>query len=112
MDQGRRESPLESHSPGMFPRSIAFGGVSEEFYGLSSPSISGMGVSVEYQLAWQSEETCEDPLEAEVPLRMILKDGRSFTLAEGVTPRSRGNEVQTLPLHITVAGEGEKVKSP
>ena len=112
LDQGRRESPLESHSPGMFPRSIAFGGVSEEFYGLSSPSISGMGVSVEYPLAWQSEETCEDPLEAEVPLRMILKDGRSFTLPEGVTPRSRGNEVQTLPLHITVAGEGEKVKSP
>ncbi|RVW30268.1 hypothetical protein CK203_098811 [Vitis vinifera] len=83
LDQGRRESPLESHSPGMFPRSIAFGGVSEEFYGLSSPSISGMGVSVEYPLAWQSEETCEDPLEAEVPLRMILKDGRSFTLPEG-----------------------------
>ena len=112
LDQGRRESPLESHSLGMFPRSIAFRGVSEESYGLSSPSISGMGVSVEYPLAWQLEETCEDPLEAEVPLRMILKDGRSFTLPEGVTPRSRGNEVQTLPLHITVAGEGEKVKSP
>ncbi|RVW54091.1 hypothetical protein CK203_080433 [Vitis vinifera] len=48
-----------------------------------------MGDSVEYPLAWQFEVTCDDPLEAEVPLRVILKDGRSFTLPERVTPKSR-----------------------
>ena len=96
----------------MFPRSTAFGGVSGEFSGFFSPSTSGMGDSMEYPLAWQSEVTCDDSLEAEMPLRVILKDGRSFTLPEGVTPKSRGKELQTPPLHIIVAGEGEKIKSP
>ena len=57
-------------------------------------------------------------------LCMVLKDGRSFTLPgingdncqvggnEAVTLKPRGNEDQTLPLHITVVGEGEKDKSP
>ena len=94
----------------MFPRSTTFGGVFGEFSGFFSPSTSGMGDSVEYPLAWQFEVTCDNPLEAEVPLRVILKDGRSFTLPERVTPKSRGKELQTPPLHITVAGEGEKKK--
>ena len=110
LDQGNRESPLKSHSLGMFPRSTAFGGVSREFFGFSSPSTSRMGDSVEYPLAWQFEVTCDNHLEAEVPLRVILKDGRSFTLPERVTPKSRGKELQMPPLHITVAGEGEKKK--
>ena len=79
---------------------------------------------MEYPQAWQPEETYEDPLEVEVPLCMVLKDGRSFTLPgingdncqvggnEAVTLRPRGNEDQMLPLHIIVAGEGEKDKSP
>ncbi|RVW86846.1 hypothetical protein CK203_036077 [Vitis vinifera] len=65
-----------------------------------------MGNSVEYPVAWQSE------VEAEMPLRVILKDGRSFNLPEGVTPKSRGKELQTPPLHIVAAGEGENIKSP
>ena len=65
---------------------------------------------MEYPLAWQFEVTCDNPLEAEVLLRVILKDGRSFTLPERVTPKSRGKELQMPPLHITVAGEGEKKK--
>ena len=64
-----------------------------------------MGDSVEYSQSRQLEETYEDPLEAEMPLCMVLKDGRSFTLPgfdgiscqeggdEAVTLRSRGNEV-------------------
>ncbi|RVX00292.1 hypothetical protein CK203_024581 [Vitis vinifera] len=112
LDQGNRESTLKSQSPGMFPRSNAFGGVSGESFGFSSPSTSGMGNSVEYPVAWQSEVTCDEPLEAKMPLRVILKDGRSFTLPEGVTPKSRGKELQTPPLHIVAAGEGEKIKSP
>ena len=78
----------------------------------------------------------EDPLESELPLCMVLKDGRSFTLSgndgashpeggdEAVTPRSRDNEVpilldflgsskeETPHLHFTGAGEAEKDKSP
>ena len=86
--------------------------MSGEFSSFSSPSTSGLGDSVEYPLAWQSEEMCDEPLETEVPLRVILKDGRSFTLPKRVTPKSRGKELQMPPLHITVVGEGEKVKSP
>ncbi|RVW38097.1 Peptide-N(4)-(N-acetyl-beta-glucosaminyl)asparagine amidase [Vitis vinifera] len=78
----------------------------------------------------------KNPLEPELPLCMVLKDGCSFTLPgndgasrleggdEAVTLRSRDNEVPMLHdfpvsskedtphLHITVVGEVEKDKSP
>ena len=77
-----------------------------------------------YSQSRQPEGMYEDPLEFELPLCMVLKDGRSFTLPgndgasrqeggdEALTLRSRGNEVQTPHLHTTVVGEGEKDKSP
>ncbi|RVW34514.1 hypothetical protein CK203_109533 [Vitis vinifera] len=91
MEQGRSASPLKSYIPGMFPISFALGGVSGESSGLSSPFLSGMGDSVGYSQSRQPEGMYEDPLEFELPLCMVLKDGRSFTLP---------------------VGEGEKDKSP
>ena len=98
LDQGRGDSLLKSFMPGMFPFSIAFGGVFGESSGLSSPSISGMGDSVEYSQAWQPEGTYEDPSEIEVSLCMVLKDGRSFTLPgiNGDNCQVGGNETTTL----------------
>ena len=98
LDQGRSDSPLKSFMPGMFPFSIAFGGVFGESSGISSPSISGMGDSVEYPQAWQPEGTYEDPSEIEVSLCMVLKDGRSFTLPgiNGDNCQVGGNETTTL----------------
>ena len=101
--QGRSASPLKSYKPGMFPISSAFG-ESRESFGFSSPLL-GMGDSVEYSQSRQPEGTYEDPLKAEMPFCMVLKDERSFTLPgfdgiscqeggdEAVTLRSRGNEV-------------------
>ncbi|RVW76716.1 Transposon TX1 uncharacterized 149 kDa protein [Vitis vinifera] len=83
-----------------------------------------MGDSVGLSQSRQPKGTFEDPLETKLPLCMVLKDGRSFTLPnneganrqEGgvgaVTFRSRGIEVQTPHFHITGVGEGEKDKSP
>ena len=98
--------------------------MSKESSSLSSLSFSGMGDPVEYSQSKQPEGTYEDPLEAEMPHCMVLKDGRSFTLPgidavscqkegdEAVTLRPRGNEVQMPTLHLTVAGEGGNDKSP
>ena len=123
--QGRNASPLKIYSPGMFPISTVLGGgVSGESSCLSSPSFSRMGDSVGLSQSRQPKGTFEDPLETKLPLCMVLKDGRSFTLPnneganrqEGgvgaVTFRSRGIEVQTPHFHITGVGEGEKDKSP
>ena len=109
----------------MFPISTVLGGggVSGESFCISSP-FSRIGDSVGLSQSRQPKGMFEDPLETELPLCMVLKDGRSFTLPnnervnrqEGgvgaVTFRSRGIEVQTPHLHITGAGEGEKDKSP
>lgn len=77
----------------MFPISTVLGGVSGESSGSSSsPSLLGMGDSMGLSQSRQPEGTIEDLLETELPLCMVLKDGRSFTLPGnegGQSPKGR-----------------------
>ncbi|RVW16657.1 hypothetical protein CK203_080892 [Vitis vinifera] len=125
LGQGRNAPPWKSYTSGMLPISTVLGGVSGESFdsSSSSPSRPGWGDSMGLSQSRQLEETIEDPLETELPLCMVLKDGRSFSLPgnegasrqEGgigaVTLRSREVEVQTPHLQITGAGEKENDKS-
>ena len=110
----------------MYPISTILGGVSGESSGpsSSSPSPPEMGDTIGISQSRQLEETIEDPLETELPLCMILKDGRSFSLPDNegascqeggigaVSPRSQEGEVQTSHLQIIGVGEKENDKSP
>ena len=126
LGQDQNAPPWKSCTSGMYPISTILGGVSGESSGpsSSSPSLPGMGDSMGISQSRQLEETIEDPLETELPLCMILKDGRSFSLPgnegascqEGgigaVSPRSQEGEVQTPHLQIIGVGEKENDKSP
>ncbi|KAL6311459.1 hypothetical protein AAG906_011990 [Vitis piasezkii] len=111
LGQDRNAPPWKSYTSGMYPISTILGGVSGESSGPSSSSHSlpGMGDSMGISQSRQLEETIEDPLETELPLCMVLKDGRSFSL-----PGNEGakGEVQTPHLQIIGVGEKENDKSP
>ena len=118
LGQDRNASPWKSCTSGMYPISTILGGVSGESSGpsSSSPSLPGMGDSMGISQSRQLEETIEEPLEIELPLCMVLKDGRSFSLPgnkgascqEGgigvVSLRSQEVEVQ-MP-HLQINGVG------
>ena len=126
LGQDRNAPPWKSYTSGMYPISSILGGVSRESSGSSSssPSLPKMGDSMGISQSRQLEETIEDPLETKLPLCMVLKDGRSFSLPgnegascqEGgigaVSLRSREVEVQTPHLQIIGVGEKENDKSP
>ncbi|RVX14364.1 hypothetical protein CK203_017180 [Vitis vinifera] len=61
-----------------------------------------MGDSVGYSRTREFEGTFEDPLEPELLLCMVLKDGRSFTLSgnDGASHPEGGDEAVTLGLEI------------
>ncbi|RVX16749.1 hypothetical protein CK203_006241 [Vitis vinifera] len=64
-----------------------------------------MGNSVEYPVAWQSEGR-RDAAEGDT------KGWSFFHPSRRGYPKVSGKELQTPPLHIVAAGEGEKIKSP
>ncbi|RVW38145.1 hypothetical protein CK203_091289 [Vitis vinifera] len=82
LGQDRNAPPWKSYTSGMYPISTILGGVSGESSGpsSSSPYLPGMGNSMGISQSRQLEETIEDPLETELPLCMVLKDGCSFSL--------------------------------
>ena len=59
---------------------------------------SGLGNSMGYSQTREYEGTSEDPLELELPLCMVLKDGCSFTLPgnDGANRLEGGDEAVTL----------------
>ena len=111
---------------GMIPISVTSspGGVSGESAGTSSLSLSGVGDSVGYTRTREIVESTDDPLESEVPLCMVLKDGRSFSMPGNDGTRTRVFEnpivqdihassgVEMPFFHFTEASAEEKDKSP
>ena len=118
LGQDRNAPPWKSYTSGMYPISSILGGVSRESSGSSSssPSLPKMGDSMGISQSRQLEEMIEDPLETELPLCMVLKDGRSFSLLgnEGASRQEgvigvvslRSQEVEVQMPHLQINGVG------
>ena len=122
LGQGRNALPWKSYTSGMFPISTILGGVGGGVSGesssssSSSPSLPGIGDSMGLSQSRQLEEMIEDPLETELPLCMVLKDGRSFSLLgnEGASRQEggigvvslRSQEVEVQMPHLQINGVG------